>query len=79
MSYKSNTLEVCYPFSMTERCMEEKEEFRKITCCHCGGNGFATKIIFRNDTEHITCPVCQGMGFLKAEITIKWMPDKKEE
>nr|DAK62696.1 MAG TPA: Rubrerythrin, zinc-substituted, diiron four-helix bundle.75A [Caudoviricetes sp.] len=26
-----------------------------------------------------TCPVCGGSGRLKAVVTTKWMPDKKEE
>nr|DAR56453.1 MAG TPA: restriction alleviation protein [Caudoviricetes sp.]DAW07020.1 MAG TPA: restriction alleviation protein [Caudoviricetes sp.] len=26
-----------------------------------------------------TCPICGGSGRLKAVVTTKWIPDKKEE
>ena len=55
------------------------EAFTGFECSNCHGSGWVLALGERNETVRNTCPVCGGSGRLKAEVTTKWMPDKKEE
>lgn len=49
-------------------------------CSYCNGRGrFAPIQVGRDEYEENPCPVCGGTGRLKAEITIHWAPDNKQE
>ena len=49
-------------------------------CSYCHGNGyFIPTQIGHDEYEDNPCPVCGGTGRLKAEITIHWVPDSKEQ
>lgn len=56
----------------------EMDTFFGFKCSYCHGNGWIPAIGERNECERKDCPVCKGSGRLKAVVTTKWMPDKKD-
>lgn len=49
-------------------------------CSYCNGRGYFTPVqVGHDEYEDNPCPVCKGTGRLKAEVTIHWAPDNKEQ
>ena len=63
--------------------MSKKSEILTIEpgdCSYCNGRGYFTPIqVGHDEYEDNPCPVCGGTGRLKAEVTIHWAPDSKEQ
>lgn len=77
MSKKQQALLVAPPLFPKEH-PYEMDTFYGFKCTYCQGNGWIPALGERNDTTRDTCPVCKGSGRLKAIVTTKWIPDKKE-
>lgn len=54
------------------------DNFYGFECSYCHGNGWIPTLGKQNECERKDCPVCEGSGRLKAVVTTKWIPDKKE-
>ena len=57
----------------------EMDNFYGFKCSYCQGNGWIPTLGERNENERKDCPGCKGSGRLKAVVTTKWMPDRKED
>ena len=78
MSKKQQTLLITPPLLSKEH-PNEMETFTGFECSKCYGNGWIIALGERNETVINACPICGGSGRLKAVVTTKWIPDKKEE
>ena len=78
LSKKQQTLLITPPLLSKEH-PNEMETFTGFECSKCYGNGWIIALGERNETVINTCPICGGSGRLKAVVTTKWIPDKKEE
>ena len=78
MSKKQQTLLIT-PHLLSKEHPNEMETFTGFECSKCYGNGWIIALGERNETVINTCPICGGSGRLKAVVTTKWIPDKKEE
>ncbi|MDD3040918.1 hypothetical protein [Bacteroides sp.] len=77
MSKKIQVHEVYPPIFLKEHPYEQ-DTYYGLKCSQCHGNGWYPVLGERNESIREVCPVCQGSGKLKAVVTTKWMPDKKE-
>lgn len=77
MSKKQQSLLITPPLFPKEH-PYEMNTFNDFDCTYCHGNGWFTALDEWNETVRKTCPVCEGSGRIKAVVTTKWMPDKRE-
>lgn len=50
--------------------------YHRCRFCHGSGGIFGTGK--RNQRTLVTCPMCGGSGYMKAEIIIRWAPEPDE-
>jgi hypothetical protein len=74
---KKKTVIAVYPPLFLNQCDKESEEITGFECPYCHGNKKFTSMFPDEETQ--ICPVCNGLGKIKAKITIKWEPDGKNE
>lgn len=77
MSNKQQTVLIVPPLFPGEF-PEEREVFGGISCSYCHGKGWFWGTDMQREHVKMDCPLCKGSGKLKAEVTVRWMPDKKE-
>jgi hypothetical protein len=79
MSEKQHMIKITPPKLLHVGDHAERYTFYNYRCPYCNGRKKFVHEIGKDEYEEIICDLCDGVGRIKADVTVKWTKDDKED